>query len=209
MSQVLGAAWSRVIELKCNPNYDTSLIVNLPYSCIVGFACFYEKIETDENTSILINFDETNYSLDCIGFANSTLRDLPSNLFNKYQAINSIYASYMSLTSLPRHTFENASNLQEIHLSGNSIKALEPNVFSPCKFLRRLVMSSNQLTEIDEDAFEGLDYLEEIDLSNNELLNIPHKSFGQLARLRSLNLRNNSLQVRYGMFPESLISLGL
>lgn len=111
-----------VIELKCNPNYDTSQIVNLPYNCIIGFSCFYENIQADANTKLVINFDETNYSLDCIGFANTSLGELPSNLFNKYQAINSIYASSMGLTVLHKNTFQNASNMYEINLSGNEIK---------------------------------------------------------------------------------------
>jgi Leucine-rich repeat (LRR) protein len=72
-----------------------------------------------------------------------------------------------------------------------------------------LVISSNQLSEVDPNAFEGLMDLEDIDLSNNLLSNIPHKTFGQLTHLKSLNLRNNSMQVRYGMFPESLVTLDL
>jgi hypothetical protein len=60
--------------------------------------------------------------LDCIGFANTSLGELPSNLFNKYQAINSIYASSMGLTVLHKNTFQNASNMYEINLSGNEIK---------------------------------------------------------------------------------------
>lgn len=181
----------------------------MPYRCIVGFYCFYENIQTDENTSLVINFDETNYSLDCIGFVNSTLSELPSNLFNKYQAINSLYASYMRLTSLPKHTLQNATKLEEVHLAGNLIKSLAANVFTPCKSLRRVSLANNLLADIDEDTFEGNQQLEDVDLANNQLLNIPHKTFGQLNSLRSLNLRNNSLQVRYGMFPASLISLDL
>jgi Leucine-rich repeat (LRR) protein len=115
----------------------------------------------------------------------------------------------MGLTVLHKDTFQNASNMQEIHLSGNSIKTLEPNVFSPSKQLKRLVMSTNLLSEIDPNAFEGLNELQDIDLSNNLLVTIPHKTFGQLSNLRYLNLRNNTLQVRYGMFPESLVSLDL
>ena len=102
---------SKVIELKCDPNFDTAKVHYLPYTCIVGFSCFYENIEADENTNIIINFDETNYSLDCIGFINTTLNEIPSNLFNKYQAVTSVYASYMGLSNLPKNTFENASRL--------------------------------------------------------------------------------------------------
>ncbi|CAO1354428.1 unnamed protein product [Diamesa hyperborea] len=199
----------KVIELKCNPNYDVQKIVSLPYRCIVGFSCFYEDIHTDENTNIVINFDETNYSLDCIGFVNTTLNELPSNLFNKYQAVNSIYASSTGLKTLAKTTFENATKMLDIDLSGNNLKSLEENVFSPCKLLRKLVLSGNELEEIDMNTFDGLDHLEEIDLSGNVLKNIPHKSLGQLKGLKILNLSKNMLNVHYGMFPFSLVSLDL
>lgn len=48
----------KVIELKCNPNYDVAQIVNLPYRCINGLACFFEHIHVDENTNLVLNFDE-------------------------------------------------------------------------------------------------------------------------------------------------------
>jgi len=198
-----------VIELKCNPSFNVHNIVNLPYRCIVGFSCFYEDIHVDENTNIVINFDETNYSLDCIGFVNTTLNELPSNLFNKYQAANSLYASSLELSKLPKNTFENATAMLEINLSGNQLKALESRVFSPCKQLRKIVLNHNELNEIDMDAFDELDNLEELDLSNNQLTVIPHKALGQLRALKNLNLANNTLSVKYGMFPESLITLDL
>jgi Leucine-rich repeat (LRR) protein len=59
------------------------------------------------------------------------------------------------------------------------------------------------------DAFDSLDDLEELDLSNNLLAAVPHKSLGQLSGLKSLNLGNNTLQVKYGMFPVSLVTLDL
>lgn len=200
---------SKVIELKCNPNYDVQQIVNLPYRCINGLSCFFEHIYVDESTNLILNFDETNYALDCVGFANSSLSELPTNLFNKYQAINSLYASNIGLTALPKPTFQNASNLLDINLSRNQLKSLEARIFSPCKNLRKLVINHNNLEEIDMDAFDSLNELEEIDLSHNTLSTIPHKAFGQLKSLRTLNLGNNTLVVKYGMFPDSLISLDL
>lgn len=198
-----------MIELKCNPNYDVQQIVDLPYRCINGLSCFFEHIHVDENTNLVLNFDETNYGLDCVGFANTTLSELPSNLFNKYRAINSVYASNIGLSKLPKETFQNASKILDINLSHNKLKKLEAKVFSPCRALRKLVINQNDLEEIDMDAFDNLDDLEELDLSNNLLTMVPHKSFGQLKGLKTLNLGNNSLLVKYGMFPLSLVSLDL
>lgn len=198
-----------MIELKCNPNYDVQQIVNLPYRCINGLSCFFEHIHVDENTNLILNFDETNYGLDCVGFANTTLSELPSNLFNKYQAINSLYASNIGLAKLPSITFENASKMLDINLSNNKLKSIEAKTFTPCRNLRKLVLSHNDLEEIDMDAFDSLDDLEELDLSNNLLSSIPHKSLGQLKGLKSLNLGNNTVSVKYGMFPESLVMLDL
>ncbi|CRK93434.1 CLUMA_CG006970, isoform A [Clunio marinus] len=202
-------AQSRVIELKCNPNYDISRIVNLPYRCINGLSCFFEHIHVDENTNLILNFDETNYGLDCVGFVNTTISELPSNLFNKYQAINSLYASNIGLLKLPPNTFQNASNALDINLSDNKLRTLEARIFSPCRYLRKLVLHHNDLEEIDMDAFDNLNDLEELDLSNNLLSVIPHKALGQLKGLKTLILGNNSLNVRYGMFPESLVTLDL
>lgn len=199
----------KVIELKCNPSYDVQRIVHLPYRCINGLSCFFEDIHVEADTNLLINFDESNYGLDCIGFANTTLSELPSNLFNKYRAINSLYASRIGLTKLPSTTFDNASKMLEINLAHNQLKSLDSKVFSPCKNLRKLDLNHNDLEEIDMDAFDNLQALEDLDLSNNLLSSIPHKSLGQLKGLRILNLGNNTLSVRYGMFPESLVTLDL
>lgn len=198
-----------MIELKCNPNYDVQQIVNLPYRCINGLSCFFEHIHVDEHTNLILNFDETNYGLDCVGFTNTSLSELPSNLFNKYQAINSLYASNIGLTKLTNNTFANASKMLDINLSHNKLRVIDAKTFSPCKNLRKLVLNHNELEEIDMDAFDTLDDLEKLDLSNNFLKEIPHKSLGQLKNLKFLNLGNNTLIVKYGMFPESLITLDL
>jgi Leucine-rich repeat (LRR) protein len=203
------ATHCKVIELKCNPNYDVQKIVNLPYRCINGLSCFFEHIHVDENTNLILNFDETNYGLDCVGFVNSTMSELPSNLFNKYRAINSLFASNIGLTKLPADTFKNASKMLDINLSSNKLKSLEGKVFTPCKSLRKLVLNHNDLEEIDMDSFDNLNDLEELDLSNNLLSVIPHKSLGQLTGLKTLNLGNNTLTVKYGMFPSSLVTLDL
>ncbi|KAG5675268.1 hypothetical protein PVAND_005182 [Polypedilum vanderplanki] len=200
---------SKVIELKCNPNFDVQSIVNLPYRCINGLSCFFENINVDENTNLVLNYDEANYGLDCVGFINSTISILPSNLFNKYCAVSSLYASGIGLKFLPQNTFENATNMLDMNLSGNKLKKLESRVFSPCKGLKKLVLSHNEIDEIDMDAFDHLDGLEDLDLSNNKLTNIPHKALAQLKNLRTLNLGNNTLIVRYGQFPSSLVSLDL
>lgn len=202
-------ARAKIIELKCNPVYDAQRIVNLPYRCVTGLACFFEHIHVDEDTNLLLNFDESNYGLDCIGFVNTTLGELPTNLFNKYRAVNSLYASRVSLKSLPTGTFDNATKLLDINLSHNKLDKLESRVFSNCAYLKKLVLSYNQIEEIDMNAFDQLDHLEELDLSNNALTTVPHKSLGSLLTLKTLNLANNSIIVKYGMFPVSLISLDL
>lgn len=205
----MASSHAKVIELKCNPNYDVQQIVDLPYRCINGLSCFFEHIHVDENTNLVLNFDETNYGLDCVGFANTTLSELPSNLFNKYRAINSLYACDIGLSKLPSDTFQNATKMLDINLSNNKLKTLEAKTFASCKALRKLVVNQNDLEEIDMDAFDNLNDLEELDLSNNLLSSIPHKALGQLRGLKTLNLGNNSLSVKYGMFPLSLISLDL
>lgn len=205
----MASSHTKVIELKCNPDYDVQQIVNLPYRCINGLSCFFEHIHVDENTNLVLNFDETNYGLDCVGFANTTLSELPSNLFKKYRAINSLYACDIGLSKLPSDTFQNATKMLDINLSSNKLKTLEAKTFSSCKSLRKLAVSHNDLEEIDMDAFDNLNDLEELDLSNNLLSVIPHKALGQLKGLKTLNLGNNTLTVKYGMFPLSLISLDL
>lgn len=205
----MASSHTKVIELKCNPDYDVQQIVNLPYRCINGLSCFFEHIHVDENTNLVLNFDETNYGLDCVGFANTTLSELPSNLFKKYRAINSLYACDIGLSKLPSDTFQNATKMLDINLSSNKLKTLEAKTFSSCKSLRKLAVSHNDLEEIDMDAFDNLNDLEELDLSNNLLSVIPHKALGQLRGLKTLNLGNNTLTVKYGMFPLSLISLDL
>lgn len=207
--KLTACARAKIIELKCNPFYDAQRIVNLPYRCINGLACFFEHIHVDEDTNLLLNFDESNYGLDCIGFVNTSLGELPTNLFNKYRAVNSLYASRVSLKNLPSGTFDNATKLLDVNLSHNKLDKIESRVFSNCVYLKKLVLSHNQIEEIDMNAFDQLDYLEELDLSNNALTLIPHKAIGSLRNLKTLNLANNTLIVKYGQFPPSLISLDL
>lgn len=172
---------------------------------------FFVKATSKLPLEGLSNFQNfrANYGLDCVGFANTTISELPSNLFNKYRAINSLYASNIGLSSLPSDTFGNASKMLDINLSSNKLKALEARTFTPCRSLRKLAINHNDLEEIDMDAFDNLNDLEELDLSNNLLSVIPHKALGQLKGLKVLNLGNNTLSVRYGMFPESLVLLDL
>lgn len=207
--KIAACARAKIIELKCNPYYDVQKIVSLPYRCINGLACFFEHIHVDEDTNLLLNFDESNYGLDCIGFVNTSLGELPTNLFNKYRAVNSLYASKVSLKKLPTGTFENATKMLDINLSHNKLEKIESRVFSNCLYLKKLVLSYNEIEDIDMDAFDQLDDLEELDLSNNALSTIPHKSLGVLRRLKTLNLANNTVHVKYGMFPPSLITLDL
>jgi hypothetical protein len=65
----------------------------------------------DKDTHLILNYDEANYALDCVGFVNSTLSILPPNVFNKYRAVNSLYASKIGLSQIPAITFKNATNL--------------------------------------------------------------------------------------------------
>lgn len=203
------SARGKIIELKCNPFYNAGLIVDLPFRCINGLSCFFEHIHVDEDTNLLLNYDESNYGLDCIGFVNTSISELPTNLFNKYRAVNSLYASQIELKKLPEGTFENATKMIDINLSHNKIEKIEARVFSSCRFLKKLVLSYNEIDDIDMDAFDLLNELEELDLSNNALSAIPHKAIGMLRRLRTLNLANNTVVVKYGMFPTSLITLDL
>lgn len=100
-----------VTELKCNLRYDVSQIINLPYRCLNGLTCVYENINMKKDAHLILNFDEANYALDCVGFVNSSLSTLPSNVFNKYRAVNSLYASKIGLSQIPPITFKNATNL--------------------------------------------------------------------------------------------------
>lgn len=208
-TQVADSAKGKIIELKCNPFYNIELIVDLPFRCINGLSCFFEHIHVDEDTSLLINFDESNYGLDCIGFVNATLSELPTNLFNKYRGVNSLYATHIELKKIPIGSFENATKLVEINLSHNKIQKIESRVFSTCRHLKKLVLNHNEIDEIDMDAFDLLYDMEELDLSNNDLSTIPHKAVSMLRRLRYLNLANNTIVVKYGMFPPSLVVLDL
>lgn len=134
---------------------------------------------------------------------------LPNNLFNKYKAVNSLYASGMDLQKLPAETFLNASNMLDMNLSYNKLEKLEEKVFTPCEHLKKLVLNNNQIAEIDVDAFDKLYNLEELDLSHNKLTFVPHKALAQLSKLKTLKLTNNTFVVRYGQFPDTLVTLDL
>jgi Leucine-rich repeat (LRR) protein len=132
------------------------------------------------------------------------------SLFDKTKAsLTNIIASDVQLNELNSNSFGGLIYLLIVDLSNNKLKFLPAEVISETTQIRDLYLRNNEIQSIDVDAFKGLQTLDTLDLSQNQLHQINHGTLNQLTSLGNLNLSGNSLEMHYGMFPRSLVSLDL
>lgn len=93
----------------------------ISYQCGKELTCFFENVQADNETQFVYAADRYVHSYKCLGFVNSTLPQLPIDLFKRYPNIEILYAANLKLTSLSRSLFETAGKLVYLHLEGNEI----------------------------------------------------------------------------------------
>lgn len=128
-------------------------------------------------------------SYKCVGFINSTLNQLPMDLFSRYPNMEYLYAANLGLRSLSRTMFETAYKLVDIHLEGNNLTgelwACEPKMIF-------LTLNENYLTvkivtfylflsiELENFLFFGALNLRRIVLSDNQISRISKDTFRKM-----------------------------
>lgn len=111
---------SASVDLRCS-NFDVTRLSEISYQCGKELTCFFENVQADNETQFVYAADRYVHSYKCLGFVNSTLPQLPIDLFKRYPNIEILYAANLKLTSLSRSLFETAGKLVDLHLEGNEI----------------------------------------------------------------------------------------
>lgn len=75
----------------------------------------------DNETQFSYTSDRYVLSYKCVGFVNSSLHQLPIDLFKRYPNIEILYAANLGLKSVSRSLFETANKLVDVHLEGNNL----------------------------------------------------------------------------------------
>ncbi|CRK97135.1 CLUMA_CG010532, isoform A [Clunio marinus] len=209
------------IDLRCS-NFDVSQLRDISYQCGKELTCFFQNIVADNETQFVYPPDRYQLSYKCIGFFNSTVHQLPIDIFQHYPNAEILYAANLGLKTLSRALFENANRLVDVHLEGNNLTGLDEFLFHGAVNLRRIVLSNNQITTMGKDTFKKMIVkslnafdnpyqrkLEEIDLSNNQLMDLEYETFSQLNSLKILLLAHNNIKLKFGLFPVLLKKLDL
>jgi hypothetical protein len=108
------------LDLRCS-NFDVAKISEISYQCGKELTCFFENIHADNETQFVYVPDRYVHSYKCLGFINSTVQQLPIDLFKRYPNVEILYAANLGLQSVSRSLFETAGKLVDLHLEGNNI----------------------------------------------------------------------------------------
>lgn len=108
------------VDLRCS-NFDVTRIPDISYQCGKELTCFFDNVTADSDTQFTYSADRYVLSYKCVGFINSTLHQLPVDLFKRYPNIEILYAANLGLKSVSRSLFETANTLVDVHLERNSL----------------------------------------------------------------------------------------
>lgn len=93
----------------------------ISYQCGKELTCFFENVNADNETQFVYAADRYVLSYKCLGFVNSSIDQLPVDLFRRYANVEILYAANLGLKSVSRSLFESAGKLVDLHLEGNNI----------------------------------------------------------------------------------------
>lgn len=125
---------------------------------------------------------------------NSTLKHLPSQIFDHFTNLKEFVADNVNLEVIPVGSLENAGNLKFLSLNRNIIKSLVEGNFNNANKLEVIWLAQNNISEISSLAFVNLENLKEIKLSGNLLRELPAEVFYPLKNLEVVNIESNDLE---------------
>uniref|UniRef100_A0A182SHL4 Leucine rich immune protein (TM) n=1 Tax=Anopheles maculatus TaxID=74869 RepID=A0A182SHL4_9DIPT len=144
------------------------------------------------------------YSIQFIVFENSSMEELPKQLFDTFNNMHSANLTRTGIRYVNRYSLERASGLQVLDLSHNALNELTGNCFSGANALNKLILSYNNISAIDSMAFNALVNLVTLLLTGNKLQSLDGKAFASLTSLRTIYLDSNELQViEHDMFSNN------
>ncbi|GFR86841.1 leucine-rich repeat-containing protein 7 [Elysia marginata] len=131
-----------------------------------------------------------------LDYRHSSLRDVPSEVFNKERTLEELYADSNQIRDLPRELFY-CHGLRKLCVSDNEITSIPPAISSLAN-LEELDFSKNGVIDVP-DNIKSCKYLRSIDASVNPLGKLP-EGFTQLANLTHLYLNDTFLDYLPGSF---------
>ncbi|XP_053663215.1 uncharacterized protein LOC128712345 [Anopheles marshallii] len=138
---------------------------------------------------------ELYYGLLDVSFVNSTVEELPKQLFDSFNGIQIANLTRSGIKYVNRYSLERAQSLQVLDVSWNALSELTANCFSGATALTKLVLSYNNISSIDNMAFISLINLRILLLTGNKLRSLDNKVFASLNALQTIYLDFNELQV--------------
>ena len=136
-----------------------------------------------------IEYNPTYQSVEIYNVDDSNVKDLFTQIIEKYPQIQILNCSCNELTSLPE-SIGQLSSLKELYCSFNKLTSL-PESIGELSSLQILYCWNNQLTILPESIGQ-LSSLKELYCSSNRLTELP-ESIGQLSSLQRLRCSYNQL----------------
>ncbi|XP_053663212.1 protein artichoke-like [Anopheles marshallii] len=135
------------------------------------------------------------YGLLDVSFVNSTVEELPKQLFDSFNGIQIANLTRSGIKYVNRYSLERAQSLQVLDVSWNALSELTANCFSGATALTKLVLSYNNISSIDNMAFISLINLRILLLTGNKLRSLDSNVFNSLVALETVYLDSNKLEV--------------
>lgn len=146
-----------------------------------------------------------------INFENCLMTNISSGIFEVFNRINILNASFMGLETL-HDEFQEAKHLIKLNVSHNNIIELPPLLFTKAKSLAEVDFSFNKISHIDSSAFGDAANIEALTFAHNNIKLLPNGIFDHLSNLWQLNLSHNAitnLDARTFKMLKNLTSLDL
>lgn len=147
---------------------------------------------------------------------NTTVTDLPANMFENSTNLHHVYAPFNKIKSidsikwpnpisrvnfdsneiaqLTRRTFENLKNVQYLYFANNQIETIEDGTFENIKVdILELDLSNNKISSINRHTFGGCK-LVILNLAENPIREIPADAFAHMSQLMLLNMSSVELE---------------
>lgn len=128
-----------------------------------------------------------------INFENCTLSNIGKPIFEVYENVMILNATYIGLTSLQKELFRAAKKLTTLNVSHNEIVELSSFMFVNAQNLKEADFSFNVINRIDPFTFAGDSKMEMLNLAHNNITELHKQFFDYLPNLRHLNLSNNNI----------------
>ncbi|XP_049305999.1 leucine-rich repeat and fibronectin type-III domain-containing protein 2 isoform X2 [Bactrocera dorsalis] len=189
LSLLLASAISGTIS-QCPWQRD---ILELQTSCI----CAYNL-----GRELSVQCDQVNFFL---------LMDTLS-IYATQKPIDLLYINNSTINELPSNIFQNLS-VHNVQLSSCQIRKIQNGAFNGQEtMLKNLNLQDNLLTEVPTKAINSLNKLNLLDLSKNRITFVSNSSFSSLKKLSTLKLNDNNVTLDVAAFSgldESLKNLNL